>query len=169
MGVAVLRALLRRFPKLHTPASYPVIPLDRELEFPSLRDDFATIRTELDPVFTKFDEEALRLQNRYRWQHVLLLFGTAALTSLGGLQAVFPAQRWPTILLACLGIAMALSAGFAKESTSLQEFLTARVKAERLRSLYFLFLSRTGLFGGDDPATALRYAVAAVEAGEDFQ
>ena len=41
------------------------------------------------------DRAALMHQNRYRRQQVLVVIGSAVIGGLGGLQAVFPDQRWP--------------------------------------------------------------------------
>jgi Protein of unknown function (DUF4231) len=116
--------------------------------YPELAADLDVLDREVTPVFTECDLAALRAQNRYRRQQVLILLGAALVTGLGGLQAVFPAQRWPGFLLAVLGAALAASTRFARESESQEKYLSARVKAERLRGLYFLYLSATGRYAG---------------------
>ncbi|MEQ4725415.1 DUF4231 domain-containing protein [Nonomuraea sp. B19D2] len=159
----MIAPLLARFPKLRTRAdSSPVIPQDQRDACPGLADDFEVIDRELTPSFAEYDSTALREQNRHRRQQVLILFGSALLTGLGGLQAVFPGQRWPTILLAVIGVALAASARYTNESESLQRYLTTRVKAERLRALHFRYLARTGPYAGSDRQMALRRAVLAV-------
>lgn len=87
-------ALLNRFPRLRAPSdSRPVIPPDKRDAYPELAEDFAALDDQVAKVFTEYDEAALREQNRYRRQQVLILLGSALLTGLGGLQAVFPGQR----------------------------------------------------------------------------
>jgi len=165
-------SLLVRFPKLRAPSdSWPVIPAKERALYPELASDFAVLDREVTPVFTHYDVAALRDQNRYRRQQVLILLGAALVTGLGGLQAVFPAQRWPGVLLAVLGVVLAASTRFAKESESQVAYLNARVKAERLRALYFLYLSETGPYAGPDRdrEIALSRAVIAIKAGKEPQ
>ncbi len=163
--------LLVRFPKLRAPSrSFPVIPDDKRAPYPELAPDFAMLDKEVSPVFTENDLAALRNQNRYRRQQVLILLGTALVTGLGGLQAVFPAQRWPGVLLAVVALVLTATARFAKESESQEEYLTARVKAERLRALYFLYLSALGPYApGPKREFALRHAVIEIKAGKEPQ
>ena len=98
---------------------------------------------------------------------MIILLGSALLTGLGGLQAVFPAQRWLGLVLVVLGILLTGVSQAAGELKTLDCFLTERVKAERFRAMYFRYLSRTGRYRGDDRVTVLRRAVLAVESGEE--
>jgi hypothetical protein len=160
--------LLRRVPRLRaTKQSDPVVPASARADFPALREDFDVLDREVAGAFAEFDLAALRGQNGYRRQQVLILLGSAFLTGLGGLQAVFPGQRWPGIVLAVLGVLLATSAGLTDEQDSKRQYLEARVKAERLRALNFLYLSRTGPFAGPDRQTALRRSVLAIRAGRE--
>ncbi|MEW9552298.1 hypothetical protein [Nonomuraea sp. NPDC050783] len=156
--------LLARFPTLRAPAtSQPIIPPADRANYPALAGDFEMIDRELVPVFTDYDLTALRDQNRYRRQQLVILLGSTLLTGLGGLQAVFPDQRWPTALLTVIGLALAAGARYTSESESLQSYLTARVKAERLRALCFRFLARSEPSGPADRLLYLRRAVLAVQ------
>jgi hypothetical protein len=47
-----------------------------------------------------------------------------------------------------------------------QGYLTARLKAERIRSEFFLFLARAGDYAGPEPQVTLRQQVEAIEAAE---
>lgn len=68
--------LLARFPALRAPAaSAPVIPAGRRAAYPALAADFEVLDRELTPAFERYDAEALRDQNRYRRQQVLILLG----------------------------------------------------------------------------------------------
>lgn len=161
-------ALLNRFPRLRAPSdSWPVIPPGKRDAYPELAEDFAVLDAEVAKVFTEYDETALREQNRYRRQQVLILLGSALLTGLGGLQAVFPGQRWPGLVLALLGIVLASSTRAAKEGGAQQDYLSARVKAERLRGLYFEYLSRTGPYAQPDRRLVLQRAVIAIRSGKE--
>lgn len=161
-------ALLNRFPKLRAPSdSWPVIPPGKRDAYPELAEDFAVLDGEVTPDFAKYDKTALSEQHRYRRQQVLILLGSALLTGLGGLQAVFPGQRWPGLVLALLGIVLAGSTRAAKEGGAQQDYLSARVKAERLRGLYFQYLSRTGPYAQPDRRAALQRAVLAIRSGKE--
>jgi hypothetical protein len=122
---------------------------------------------EVGPVFTEYDLAALRDQNAYRRQQVLIFIGSALLTGMGGLQAVFPGQRWPGVVLAVLGGLLAASTRAAGEQSLQRDYLEARVKAERLRGLHFLYLARSGPYAGPDRETALRRSALAIRAGRD--
>jgi hypothetical protein len=161
-------SLLARFPKLRAPSvSWPVIPDEKRASYPNLNADFTILDDEVKSAFTDYDLAALRDQNRYRRQQVLILLGAALVAGLGGLQAVFPAERWPGVLMAVLAAALAATTLFAKESESQAEYLDARVKAERLRALYFLYLSASGPYAGPDRTSNLRRAVVAIKRGEE--
>ena len=143
-------SLLRRFPKLHAPSeSKPVIPDEEQDDYPGrgayaqLAQDFEVLDQEAAPAFTEYDTAALRDQNRYRRQQVIIILGSALMTGLGGLQAVFPHQRWPGLLLGALGIALSVTAGVAEDRAALDGYLGARIKAERLRALHFRSRSRS--------------------------
>ncbi|MEV5891205.1 DUF4231 domain-containing protein [Nonomuraea fuscirosea] len=160
--------LLARFPALRAPAvSAPVVPAGRKAAYPALAADFEVLDRELTPVFERYDVEALRDQNRYRRQQVLILLGSAVITGLGGLQAVLPEQHWPAVLVTVIGVALATSTRYVRESETLDRYLAARARAERLRALYFGYLARTGAFGGEDRELVLGRAVLAMEAGEE--
>jgi hypothetical protein len=158
--------LLVRFPRLHAPSvSRPVIPPAARAAYPALASDIEVLDREVGPVFAEYDRAALRDQNSYRRQQVLIFLGSALVTGLGGLQAVFPGQRWPGVLVAVLGIALAGSTRVVKEEALQGDYLGARIKAERLRGLYFQYLSRTGSYANADREIALRRAVVAVQSG----
>jgi Protein of unknown function (DUF4231) len=160
--------MLVRFPKLRAPAvSWPVIPDDTRASCPSLVPDFQVLDREVTAAFVEADLAALRSQNRYRRQQVIILLGSAALTGLGGLQALFADQRWPGLLLAVLGVLLAATGRATRELDDLKGYLNERVKAERLRALHFLFLSRTGKYAGADRRANLQRAVVAIRFGKE--
>ena len=161
-------AILARFPHVrlrHRPE--PVIKPDDVARYPELADDIAFLDTEVGPTFLDSDRVALEKQNRYRLQQVVVLLGSALLTGLGGLQALYPDQQWPGLLVVTLGIVLTGMSQMAGELKTLDAFLTERVKAERLRAMYFRYLSRTGRYAGGDRVRVLRHAVLAVERGEE--
>ncbi|WP_193318637.1 DUF4231 domain-containing protein [Nonomuraea phyllanthi] len=160
--------LFERFPTLRAPVtSGTVIPAAQRAAYPGLAADFEVLDREVGPAFARYDGAALRDQNRYRRQQVLILLGSALIAGLGGLQAALPGHRWPAVLLAVIGIALAASTKYVKESETLDGYLAARVKAERLRALYFRYLSATGPYAGQDRELALRRAVLAIESDQE--
>jgi hypothetical protein len=175
--VKMALSLLKRFPTLwQRTVSWPVIPEKKQNDddpypgrgaFPQLAPDFKVLDKEVAPAFTEFDKAALRDQNRYRRQQVIIILGSALVTGLGGLQAVFPHQRWPGFLLAALGIALSATAGFAKDRGALTDYLAARVKAERLRALHFRYLSATGRYAAAGREDTLRRDVLTIKKGEE--
>jgi hypothetical protein len=160
-------ALLARFPRLHPPGSYPVIPDDRRADYPGLAADFAVLDEVVTPEFVRFDTEALRGQHRYRSLQVTILLGSAVVTGLGGLQVVFSGQRWPGVSLAVLGAALAFTTRLTGEQGLQARYLSARLKAERLRGLYFRYLSRTFPYEGEDRVLTLRRAVLDIGRGKE--
>jgi len=147
--------------------SWPVIPDDKRASYPSLTPDFQALDRDVTPAFAEADLAALRHQNGYRRQQLIILLGSAALTGLGALQALFPDQRWPGLLLAVLGVLLAATGRAARELDALKRYMDERAKAERLRALHFRFLSRTGPYAGTDREANLRRAVVAIRFGKE--
>jgi hypothetical protein len=160
--------MLVRFPALRPRAvSAPVIRPEQVRDYPSLTDDIAVLDREVGPVFAASDRAALVHQHRYRRQQVVILVGSALVTGLGGVQAVFPGQRWPGVLLSVLAALVAAVSVTVRELATLESFFTERMKAERLRAMYFRYLSRTGRYRTEDRVTVLKRAVLAVKHGEE--
>jgi hypothetical protein len=160
--------LLRRFPRLRgAAASHPVIPPDKWAAYPALETDLEFLERELAPVFQEHDLAALADQNRYRRQQVLILVGSALAGGLAGLQVMFPSQRWPGLVIAVLGAVLASSTVWAHEARSRASYQEHRVKAERLRGLYFQYLGRVADYAGPDRDHALREAVIEIAKGRD--
>jgi hypothetical protein len=148
--------------------SWPVIPETKREDYPALVEDFAVLDEVVADAFHKSDLAALRNQNRYRNQQVLVLIGSVITSGLGGLQALLVEQRWPGIVLAVLGALLAVSSRATSELGAQKDYFVERVKAERLRALHFRFLSRTGAFAGvADREKNLRRAVLDIEMGKE--
>lgn len=161
-------ALLARFPRLRDRSvSQPVVPAHVVDRHPVLAEDLARLDEVVTPEFTAYDRKAGREQNAHRRQQVFILCGSALLTTLGGVQALLPDQRWPSLLLTIAGVVLATSSRWASERASLDGYLNARIRAERLRALYFRYLARVGPYAGPGRVTALRRAVLAVRAGRE--
>lgn len=161
-------ALIRRLRLGRPPTeSEPVVPPETAKDYPALEDDIETLDRVVGPAYREADLAALLHQHRYRRQQVLILLGSTLVTGLGGLQALLPGRAWPGVLLLVLGAAVTWFSKTAGELKELDEFLDERTKAERLRAMYFRFLSRTGRFDVPDPLAALERAVVAVRKGEE--
>lgn len=163
-------ALLRRVPSLRTAAhSTPVLPRDAAQRHPSLAQDIAVVQEHLAPAFAELDATALQYQNRYRRQRLLVALGAALVTGLGGLEAAFSDHWWPGVVLGLVSATVVTGSRIDKERTVQEDYLTARVKAERLRALHFHYLSAREPFDGTDAerVRALRRAVSAVRHGRE--
>jgi len=161
-------ALFVRFPTLRQPIkSNPIMNPEISADYPELADDIAVADEVVASAFADSDREALLNQNGYRRQQVAIILGTALLSGLGGLQAVLADQRWPGILLIVLGLTLTFVGRVAGELDTFDTFLRERVKAERLRSAYFRYLSRTGRYKNADRTAQLRRAVVAIKKGEE--
>ncbi|HET9872800.1 MAG TPA: DUF4231 domain-containing protein [Propionibacteriaceae bacterium] len=166
----MVAALLKRLPRWRSRfESPPVIPRDAVARYPGLADDFEVLDKVVAPAFREYDLLALSGQNRYRRQQLVMILGSAVVTGLGGLQAVFPRQAWPGVLLALFGVGLAAAGRWVKETSRQQDYLTARVKAERLRALHFRYLSATGRYADADRAHALRRAVVSIRSGKELE
>jgi hypothetical protein len=160
--------LLKRFPSVRSPqSSRPVIPTDERGPYPSLAAEFDVLDNVVAKDFAAADLAALRHQNRYRRQQVMILLGSALVGAAGALQAMVSEQRWPGALLAVVSIATAAIGRTSRELNTLTDYLSERVKAERLRALHFLFLSRTGAYAGADREAALRSATLDIKSGKE--
>jgi hypothetical protein len=161
-------ALLVRFPSLRQRVtSHPILARDAAADYPELAEDIEEANRLVAAAFEEADRAALVHQNRYRRQQVVIILGTALLSGLGGLQAVLPDERWPGAVLIVLGLALTFVGRTAGELGTFETFLDERVKAERLRSAYFRYLSRTGLYKRADRTSQLRRAVVAIKKGEE--
>ena len=160
--------MLRRLRLGRAPTrSDPVVPLALAETYPTLAADIEVLDEVVGPEFHRADRAALRYQHQYRRQQVLVLAGSTLLTGLGGLQAVVPGRSWPGLLLLLLGLGVTWLSTTAGELKTLDAFLDERTKAERLRAMYFRFLSRTGRYAVPDPQAVLRRAVLSVGNGEE--
>ncbi|MEV4516676.1 DUF4231 domain-containing protein [Dactylosporangium sp. NPDC049525] len=163
-----MRDLFRRFPAPgRRLVSSPILPPEAKADYPALAADFEALR-QVEERFQRYDLEALRGQHSYRLQGVVMLVGTALLTGLGGLQAVLSDQRWPSAVLAVLAVALAGVSQFVAEDHALADYRLARVQAERLRALYFIYLARVEPYDGEDRVRLVRRAVDLIDDGEEL-
>jgi SLOG in TRPM, prokaryote len=156
---AVLSVLPR--PRLRLEPPGPLLGPRAEDRYPALRTRIEEADRIVFPAFAALDVAARAEQNRYRWFTMLALMGGLLTTAFGALQAWLNSQPWPGVVVATVGAATSALTTVARRQGSLQTYLTARIRAERLRSLYFEHLTKPPA-SGDDLATtiALEAAVA---------
>ena len=143
--------------------------LDR---YPALRADVDILEQELMPRFRRLDEESLRTQNTFRLGQLSLIFGGAAASALGTVQAALGGGY---LLLAIPGAVIAgLLAGmtvYIRGRNAQREYFTARLKAERLRAEYFLVLAHAGDYAGvveSERLLLLRRRIRGIEGHEEM-
>ena len=164
-------ALTRYLPQLWgTPEQYPIMRVSDQERFPELKGDFELLRVELDEPFGAFDRDALAAQNRFRLLNLVLIVGGAMATALGAVQAAaHGGMFWVGIAGAALAGLLAPLAVAARSGKAHRAYFTNRLKAERLRSEYFVFLVRAGEYHALDErrrVEVLRERVAAIEDAE---
>jgi hypothetical protein len=135
--------LFRRLPKLF---GAPTPTVDEDFPLPtaeavSFADDLAVLDEALIDHFTELDRTAQIEQNRHRRQQVLLILGGLLTTAFGATQVALPDQRWPGIVVAGVAAGTSAVASIGRQSGALDGYLRNRLKAERLRSLYFTYLA----------------------------
>ncbi len=156
---AVLSVLPR--PRLRPAPPGPLLGPRADDRYPALRRRIEEADRIVFPAFAALDMTARAEQNRYRWFTTLALLGGLLTTMFGALQAWLHSQPWPGVVLATVGAATSALTTVARRQGSLQTYLTARIRAERLRSLYFEHLAKPPVTGDDTATTiALEEAVA---------
>jgi hypothetical protein len=130
-------------PRLHfrpeTPA--PLLAPDAGVRYPTLCLRLDDADRVVYPAFAACDGEAQAEQNRYRWFTVLAIAGGLLTTTFGAVQAWLQSAAWPGVVVATLGAATSAITTVARRQGSLHNYLSARIRAERLRSLYFEYLA----------------------------
>jgi hypothetical protein len=168
-------ALLARFPRFFWRPSvdaewvddWPVVRRQQLAEYPALAEDLAVWLEQLEPRFRRLDHRAQILQNQFWRENLTLIVGGLVATSLGAVQAAVGggvvglagAQAVLTGVLAGLTVLI-------RSRRAQQGYLTVRLKAERIKSEFFVFLARAGDYAGENPQTRLLQQVDDIEAAE---
>lgn len=160
-------ALINRFTLPTRLVSAPIVDPEVRAKYPALEADFRALDDVVAAPFEESDLGALRNQNSYRAEQLLVILGSALVSVLGAAEAAFAGQRWWGVGVAVAGVLVAGGSRFARERDSLTSFLKARVRAERLRGEFFWFLARLKPYDGDDRVPALRRAVARIRRGQE--
>jgi Protein of unknown function (DUF4231) len=161
-------ALTRYLPQLWgVPAQHPILSAEDRRRFPELARDFDILAGELENAFSQYDRDALAGQNRFRLVHLLLIAGGAAATALGAVQcAALGGKLWLGIAEAVVAGSLAPLAVAARSGRSHRAYFTNRLKAERLRSEYFVYLVGGAEYKGVDGerrVEVLRKRIATIE------
>jgi hypothetical protein len=143
-------SLTRRLPHLRWRQGdeWPIVSDAQRTKFPEFEAEFGVLDAVLVPAYRRFDGEALEAQNRFRRMQLLLILGGATATILGIIQAALGGGA------SALGIAEAILAGLlasvavGQSGKAHRHFLDSRLKAERLRSEYFVFLTSSAEYAG---------------------
>jgi hypothetical protein len=148
MKPAFLASLPR--PRWRPGERYPLVPPEVRDASPALEEDFDVLERELLPDFYEFDEAALRAQNSFRLGQLFIIVGGAVATALGLVQAALGGG------VTEIGVAEAVTAGtlaaavtYVRGQHAQREYFTNRLKAERLRGEYFLFLGCVAPYDAD--------------------
>ena len=168
-------ALIARFPRLFwRPAEdeawdndWPVVPPQSLTDYPLLRPDLMLWNDQLEGRFRQLDHRAQILQNRFWRQRVLLIGGGLLATSLATIQAAWGGGH--IFLAAIQAVLTGLLAGLAvllRSRRAQYGYLSARLKAERIKSEFYLFLANDGDYARDDRVARLSQAVDDIEAAE---
>ena len=154
-------ALLARLPKLYwrPSADWPVVPAvppvpadqPDEYEYRELREDLYVWTDTYEDRFRKLDHQAQKLQNQFWRQNLALIIGGLVVTTLGAVQAARGGGNVGVAIAAALlsGVLAGLAV-LIRSRRAQQGYLTARLKAEQIKSEYFLFLGRVGDYAADD-------------------
>jgi F0F1-type ATP synthase assembly protein I len=145
-----------------------IVPPDERKETSALEDDFKTLEERLMDNFRRLDNEALRAQNNFRWQQIILIVGSLLASTLGAIRAAMPETApWPGVVEALIAAMLAAVAVIAKQTESQKKYFSNRLKAETLRGEYFLFLGRLGEYkDGASRVRNLIRRVAEIESGK---
>jgi hypothetical protein len=170
-------AILAYFPRLrwrdepppldlaaYDPVLYDRFPEDVEA---ACADDVALLRRFLIPHFVAEDREALRAQNEFRRDQVVLIMGGVVATGLAALPGEAHWAGWK-VAAAIWTAFLATWAARSRDLSAQARWRTCRLKAELLRGEYFLFLARAKPYDDDAcRARNLKKRVAEIRSGGD--
>jgi len=152
-------ALLKRFPlpRYRLPPDYPFVGEQHRAAVPLLEAELAYLDREVVPRFRTLDHDALASQHRFRLGSVLLVVGSAVAAALGSIQAALGGGVLS--IGVAEGIVGAFVAGvvvYMRGRRFQQTYLTKRLQAERVKSQYYLYLTRAGSYAVEDDAGRAR-------------
>lgn len=146
---------------------WPVVERAWLKDYTVLAPDLTVWCEQLEARFRRLDHRAQILQNQFWRQRVTLIGGGLVATALatvqaavgGGIIALAVVQAGLTGLLAGLTVLI-------RSRRAQHGYLTARLKAERIKSEFFLFLARAAHYADGDRVTRLLQEVDDIETAE---
>lgn len=141
-------ALFKRLPTLRWRPLYDqqIIAPSDQAKYSLFTEDFQLLESKLMPYFRQFDSDALRAQNQFRLEQMLLIFGGLLASALGAFQLAFTDAVWLGVLETVVAAVLMFISQRARIFKAQETYLTLRLKAELLRGEYFLFLGRVGVY-----------------------
>jgi hypothetical protein len=133
--IAALSVMPRLRLRLEPPP--PPLSLTQARQFPLLQARVAEAERMIYPEYARWDITARREQNRHRWFSVLAILGALLTTSFGAVQAWLSQEIWPGVVVATLGAATSVLTSVSRRQGTLYNYMSARTRAERLKSLFF--------------------------------
>jgi hypothetical protein len=151
-------ALFKRLPALRwlPPQDSQIIPAGAQAQHSALADDFKTLEDELIPHFRELNTEALRLQNQFRRDQVMFIFGGACATILGALQASLGSAPaiWTGIIQSVLAAALSAVALHAQITHAQERYFTDRHRAFSIQWTLCFRASGKTRFESSEPSSA---------------
>lgn len=163
-------ALFKRLPQLvwRPKKDEQILSLETQNQYADFKADFEILEKKLMPYFRDFDNEALRAQNQFRRQQVIMIVGGVIAATLGAIQAALTDESWPGLAEAVLTAWLTMVAFFVRELGAQKKYFSHRLKAETLRGEYFQFLGRLGDYADDaDREANLIRRIAEIESEEN--
>jgi Protein of unknown function (DUF4231) len=140
---------------------------------PLLDGEIAYLDAQLVPRFRSFDHDALVAQHRFRLGSVVLIFGSATAAALGAVQAALGGGVLGIgIAEGIVGAVVAGTVVYVRGRRFQETYLNKRLVAERLKSQYYLYLSRSGAYAVEDDAQRVRLlkrTVDRIESGDTVE
>jgi len=136
-------------------------------QYQLLAQDLTVWCEQLESRFRRLDHRAQILQNQFWLQRVTLIAGGLVATSLAVVQAA--AGGGVVVLAVVQAVLTGLLAGLTvlmRSRRAQHGYLSARLKAERIKSEFFLFLARAAHYADGDPVTRLLLEVDNIETAE---
>jgi hypothetical protein len=158
-------------PRWRAPAEEPFVSLQLLARSPDLRSDIELLEGELVPYFRELDRASLRTQNAFRLGQLSVIVGGATASALGAAQAALGGGVvWLAVPEAVVAGLLAGLLAYLGGRNAQREYFTTRLKAERLRAEYFVFLARAGDYAAGtegERAALLRRRVRSVALHEE--
>lgn len=144
------------------------VEADKQVQdYPVLAPDLAFWYDNLESRFRRLDHQAQILQNQFWRQNVALIIGGLAATTLGAVQTAVGGH------VAGLAIGQAVLTGILvglavliRSRRAQQGYFTTRLKAEQIKTEFFLFLAQAGDYSDGDRHRLLLERAEAIELAE---